>query len=229
MDALDVPEKISPDLQWEAIDTVFLDMDGTLLDRHFDDYFWREYVPENYSLLHDISVEEAWNRLVVKFRSVAGTLDWADPHYWSRELDLDIVALKVQVNELVAVHPHVFTFLTACHAARKQLILLTNAHTSTLEVKLEKAAITGWFDRVISSADVGFAKEQPEFWPTLASMMPLDRKRSLLVDDTEKVLMTARDFGIGNLVCVARPSSRQPVRFSRAFASIEYFKEIMPG
>jgi FMN phosphatase YigB (HAD superfamily) len=32
-------------LDWQEIKTVFLDLDGTLLDLHFDNHFWLEYVP----------------------------------------------------------------------------------------------------------------------------------------------------------------------------------------
>ena len=36
-------------LNWNDIDTVLLDMDGTLLDRHFDDHFWLDHVPKRYA------------------------------------------------------------------------------------------------------------------------------------------------------------------------------------
>ena len=32
-------------VNWNKIDTILLDMDGTLLDLYFDNYFWREHVP----------------------------------------------------------------------------------------------------------------------------------------------------------------------------------------
>ena len=36
----------SPELDWTSIDTVLLDMDGTLLDLRFDNWFWQEHVPD---------------------------------------------------------------------------------------------------------------------------------------------------------------------------------------
>jgi len=59
-------------------------------------------------------------------------------------------------------------------------------------------------------------------------MLQFDKNRTLLVDDTEKVLFTARDYGLGHLLFVARPSSRQRVQYSCHFPSIEYFKELLP-
>ena len=32
-------------LNWDGIDDVLLDMDGTLLDRHFDNFFFEEELP----------------------------------------------------------------------------------------------------------------------------------------------------------------------------------------
>jgi FMN phosphatase YigB (HAD superfamily) len=44
---------------WEAIDTVLLDMDGTLLDLRFDNYFWMEFLPERYAERHGLTPEQA--------------------------------------------------------------------------------------------------------------------------------------------------------------------------
>jgi 5'-nucleotidase len=36
-------------LNWNEIDEVLLDMDGTLLDRHFDNFFFEEELPRRRS------------------------------------------------------------------------------------------------------------------------------------------------------------------------------------
>ena len=142
-------EKERPQLPWEAIDTVLLDMDGTLLDKHFDDYFWEQYVPEHYSLLHDIPVEEARTQLRARYHSVRDTLDWSDLNYWSRELGLDLQELKLRINHLIGVHPYVVEFLEYCLKLRKKLYLVTNAHPCSLAIKLEKTAIGFYLLRVL--------------------------------------------------------------------------------
>jgi len=222
-----VVEKIFPDFSWDTVDTVLLDMDGTLLDKHFDDYFWEVYVPEHYSLLHDISVEEAREQLLARYREVENTLDWTDLSYWSHELGLDIPELKMRVNHMIGVHPYVVEFLEFCLTARKKLYLITNAHSRTLSIKLEKTSIGPWFDRVICAEEVGLAKEEPEFWSRLEEMLGYDPERTLLAEDTEKVLRSADSYGMGVLIYVARSSSRQPARYSEKYPSIDYFKELM--
>ncbi len=217
-----------PEFSWDDIDTVLLDMDGTLLDKHFDDYFWEVYVPEHYSLLHDIPVEEAREELLARYRKVENTLEWTDLEYWSHELGLDIPELKMRVNHMIGVHPYVVEFLEFCLSSRKKLYLITNAHSRTLNIKLEKTSIGPWFDRVICAEEVGIAKEDPAFWKKLEQMLGFDPGRTLLADDTEKVLRSADSYGMGCLIYVARSSSRQPARYSETYPSIDYFKELIP-
>ncbi len=110
---------------------------------------------------------------------------------------------------------------------QKDLLLVTNAHSKTLEIKLRKTTIGDYFSRIIPSHDLGEAKEQPGFWSLLDDNIGFDRDRTILVDDNANVLKAARDYGIKHLVYVAKPSSRRPVLFSPEFASITYFKELI--
>lgn len=216
-------------VDWHAIDTVLLDMDGTLLDRHFDDYFWEQYVPEHYSLLHDLSIEGARSHLLDQYRAREGTLAWTDLDFWSETLGLDIPSLKKQLDHLIAVHPHVVDFLTFCRGENKKLCLVTNAHSKTLDIKMRKTGLAGYFDQIVCSEQVGLAKEDPEFWQRLEAIAGYDKERTLLADDTEKVLLSAQSYGMGVLIHVARPSSRKPAAGSERFYSIEHFRELIPA
>ncbi len=219
--------KIRPDFSWDDVETVMLDMDGTLLDKHFDDYFWEVYLPEHYSLLHNISVEEASQELRARYQKVENSLQWADLEYWSHTLELDLPELKLRINHLIGVHPYVIEFFEFCLKKRKKLYLVTNAHSTTLSIKLEKTSIGAWFDRVVCSEEVGFAKEEPEFWPRLQELLGFVPEKTLLVDDTEKVLRVADASGLGYLVHIARSSSRRPACYSTGYPSIDYFKELV--
>lgn len=219
-------DKIRPDFSWDDVDTVMLDMDGTLLDKHFDDYFWEVYLPEHYSLLHNISVEEAGRELRARYQQVENSLQWADLEYWSHTLHLDLPELKLRIDHLIGVHPYVIEFLEFCLKRRKKLYLVTNAHSRTLSIKLEKTSIGAWFDRVVCAEEVGFAKEEPEFWQKLRELLDFDPERSLLADDTEKVLRVADEYGLGHLIHIARSSSRRIPCYSARYPSIDYFKEL---
>ena len=212
---------------WQSVDTVLLDMDGTLLDKHFDDYFWEHYIPEIFAEKNDLTPLEARKELLARYKSIEGTLAWTDLDYWSERLGLDIPALKLKINHLIQVHPYVVDFLKYCRTIGKEVHLVTNAHSKTLEIKMRKTDLGGYFDRVICSEDVGLPKEEPQFWERLEAILGFDRKRTLLADDNENVLQAAETYGIGVLIFVARPSSRADIRYSSRFPSIVYFKELM--
>lgn len=223
------PKKIQAVINWNTIETVLLDMDGTLLDKHFDDYFWEHYVPESYAAQYNMDIESAKKALLAKYKSQEGTLSWTDLDFWSRQLGLDIPALKIKVDHLIQVHPYVVDFLKFCKGNEKKLYLVTNAHSKTLDIKLNKTAIGGFFDKIVCSEEVGVAKEDSSFWGKLEKMIGFNRNRTMLADDTEKVLLSAKTYGFGALIFVARPSSKSPIEYSETFPSIVYFNELMAG
>jgi FMN phosphatase YigB (HAD superfamily) len=141
--------------RWQEIDTVLLDMDGTLLDRHFDDHFWLEHVPAEYARSRGIGLAEAKRELFAKYRGQEGTLNWTDLDYWSERLGLDIPELKRQVDHLIAVHPGVVEFLEELGRSGRRVWLVTNAHGKTLDLKMEKTSLAGLFHRVFTSARPG--------------------------------------------------------------------------
>ena len=93
-------------IDWCEIDTVLLDMDGTLLDLRFDNWFWQEYIPEKYGALRGLTPEQAWKLLAPKFRAALGTLEWYCLDYWASELELDIREAPVR-ELLLRVNPPV--------------------------------------------------------------------------------------------------------------------------
>ena len=92
-------------INWSDIDTVLLDMDGTLLDLHFDNFFWTEHLPRMYASHMRISEEESNARLQGHFTTGVGTLNWYCVDFWSHELGLDIENLKHEVSHLIAIRP----------------------------------------------------------------------------------------------------------------------------
>ncbi len=215
-------------IDWNAIDTVLLDMDGTLLDLNFDTYFWVEHVPQRYAEKHGLALYEAKNELYPRFRAVEGTMDWYCIDYWTEQLGLDIALLKEEVDHLIAVHPHVTEFLDAARGAGKRVVLVTNAHAKSLELKMERTRLGGHFDGVICSHDYRMPKEHGDFWERLQQDEPFDRERTLLVDDSLAVLRSAREYGIRWLLAVYKPDSTQPERDVAEFEAIRSFRDIHP-
>lgn len=215
-------------IDWDQIDTVLLDMDGTLLDRHFDDHFWLEHVPKRYAEKHQISVASAKERLYRLFRSQENTLNWTDLDYWSAQLGLDIPVLKEELDHLIAVHPFVTEFLLFLRQHGKAIFLVTNAHGKTLELKMRRTRIGSYFDGIISAHDLGLPKEEPAFWGRLQQRLPFVPERTMLGEDSETNLETARLFGIRYLIHVGRFSSQSTPAVSERFSTINFFSELLP-
>lgn len=215
-------------VQWPRIHTVFLDMDGTLLDLHFDDYFWCEHIPLRYAEHRGIDVEAARSELEPHFRRMEGTLQWYCVDYWSEVLGLDVALLKREVEHLIGVHPHVVPFLKALRRSGRRVVLVTNAHMKSLSLKMERTALAGHFDAVVCSHELGHPKESQAFWSLLRVREVFDPQHTLLVDDSLPVLRAARDYGVRHLLTISRPSSQRPARQVDEFPAIQRFDEIMP-
>jgi len=209
------------------IETFLLDLDGTLLDRYFDDYFWEHLVPERYAKMHNLSVQKAKEELLQKYKYHEGTLNWTDIDFWTDELGIDIPVLKEQVNHLIQVHPHVEAFLSMLKEDGRRVYLVTNAHFKTLEIKMRKTRLGRYFTHVITSFDMGTPKEDIQFWIQLEHTLRFDRNNSLFVDDTLAVLRTAKAFGIRYVVYKAVANSQKGLVHSDEFSSIADFRELM--
>ena len=220
---------MSINLDWSQIDDVMLDMDGTLLDLHFDSHFWLEYVPQKYAEYKHLSIEEAKDELLGRYKRIEGTLEWYCVDHWSRELELDIALLKEEVDHLIAVHPFVVDFLDAVKQAGKRTILVTNAHQKSLALKMKKTRLDHHFDEIVSAHQLGHPKEAQEFWSKLHACLPFNPARTLFVDDSVSVLKAARQYGIINVLAILKPDTTEPQRVLKDFEGVAGFAELLPA
>ena len=214
-------------VDWQSVDTVLLDMDGTLLDLRFDNWFWLTFVPSRYAAAQGISEAEAQTRLAPKFKDVAHTLQWYCIDYWTRELKLDIPALKRETLPRVGFLPGAEGFLRKLRASGKRVVLVTNSHPTTLAIKNEQVALTRYFDACYSSQPFEAPKEDAAFWPRLAAREQFSRQRTLFIDDSLRVLECARAYGIAHLRAVRRPDSGAPPQATADFAAIDGVAELL--
>lgn len=212
---------------WNEIDTVLLDMDGTLLDLHFDNYFWRHHLPRRYAETHGLALAKAQQQLQDHIGSLEGKLEWYCVDHWSDALKLDIRALKEEVQERIATRPYAVEFLQRLRALNKKLVLITNAHPKSLSLKLDVTHIDQWLDVVISSHEYRQPKEQQAFWQCLQQQEQFDPNRTLFIDDTVRILDSAAQYGIKHLLCIHQPDSQEPRQIEQ-YPAISHFDEIMP-
>lgn len=218
-----------PLLAWPDIDTVLLDMDGTLLDLHYDNQFWLEHLPQRYAQLHGVSRAMAELELQPLFERNAGTLNWYCLDFWTRELKLPVRELKQELAGLIALRPDATPFLAALRQAGKRVVMITNAHRDSLSLKLERVELASYFERLISSHDYGFPKESPQFWDALQADIGFDPARSLFIDDTLPILRSARRYGVAHLLAVRQPDSKRGPRDTEEFEAVEDYRELLAG
>jgi len=218
-----------PSLPWRDIDTVLLDMDGTLLDLHFDNHFWLEHLPKRYAEVHGVSLAMAQMELMPLFEKNAGTLNWYCTDFWSTELNLPVKDLKIEIAHLIALRPDAETFLAAIKQAGKRVIMITNAHRDSLSLKMERLELAPYFERLISSHDYGYPKENPQFWDALQANIQFDPARSLFIDDTLPILRSAGRYGIGHLLAVREPDSRKGPKDTEEFEAVEDYRSLIQG
>jgi putative hydrolase of the HAD superfamily len=214
-------------ISFKEIEHVLLDMDGTLLDRYFDDYFWEHLVPERYAEKHKITFGNAREQLFKRYKAHEGTLNWTDIDFWSKELDLDILALKEQIRHLIEVHTHVEDFLRMLRSRKIKTFIVTNAHYKVLDMKLKKTDLGRFLTGAITSFEIGFPKEKIDFWRIAEQRLGFQKEKTMLVDDTLEILKTAKKYGIKFLIYKAKSNSRIKPLPSLEFKTILDFGEIM--
>lgn len=216
-------------INWNQIDTVLLDMDGTLLDLHFDNYFWTEHVPQVFARVNHRPLAAVNEQLLAQISQNKGTLQWYCLDYWSGQLKLDLPALKRELRHLIRLRPYALEFLQVLHKSSRDVLMVTNAHRKALDIKMETIDIRRWFHRIVVSHELNAPKEEQAFWHALQALHPFDPSHTLLIDDTESVLSSARDYGIAHLLTLLQPDSQQQKRSNTRFPGIHHFNEIMPG
>jgi len=204
-----------------------LDMDGTILDLAYDNYMWMTYVPEQWGVKNGMSLSESRKHLFARFGSVQGELYWYCLDHWSETLDLDVMQLHRDNHDRIDFLPGARDFLVRVRELDIKVLLVTNSHPDTLELKQEVTGLSEFFDGIHSAHSYGHAKEQQEFWRALQKEEEFDPATTVFVDDTERVLASAAKYGIETLVTITRPDTSEPVRNGSDFAGVESVLELL--
>lgn len=212
--------KIDPKTAFERCETLMLDMDGTVLDLAFDNYMWMQHVPAAFAAENGLEPEVARDQLYAKFTEMRGQLAWYCLDHWSEHLGLDIAKLHRDENHRIDYLPGAKDFLTAVADHDVRVLLVTNSHSETLNIKNEVTGVTAHFDAIYTSHEFGHAKETQEFWQALAETEDFDSATTLFVDDTARVLRSAREFGVEMLLGISEPDTSAGPRVFEEFKSV---------
>ncbi len=215
-------------VDWTEIDTVLLDMDGTLLDLEFDNVLWNSRLPERFASARGMTADAARDHLFSHMRSTRARLEFYCLDYWTRFTLLDIVAMHRELAHLIRYRPSAEAFIAALRRTGKRAVLVTNAHRASVGIKDEMTGLLATLHRNVSSHDFSVPKEDPLFWQHLDEVEPFDPARTLLIDDNADVLDSASQHGIRHLRTIAQPDSARPPRQQLRHVALTDFDEIMP-
>ena len=214
-------------IEWSGIDTVLLDMDGTLLDLGFDNWFWQELIPRHFGAANGMTAGAAWEVIRPRFAAIHGTIQWYCIDHWTREFGLDIVELKRAARGRIRYLPGAEGFLLKLAESGKRRVLVTNAHPKTLEIKDLAIGLTAHFDACYSTHAFGMPKENSDFWPRLRAEVGFDPERTLFVDDSLPVLAAARAFGIRHIRAIRCPDSGQAPQKTGDHAGVDRIADLL--
>jgi len=215
-------------IHWDDIDTVLLDMDGTLLDLHYDNTLWNELLPSRFGTARGLSTANARTLLLERMQAIRGRLEFYCLDQWSTFTGLDVAGLHHELVELIRYRPSAERFLAWLRANGKRSVLVTNAHRGSLHVKNLHSDVISRLDADVSCHDYGSPKESVDFWERLATHHPFDPARTLFIDDNDSVLAAAARFGISHLYTVTQPDSARPHREGLNYPAFNDFAELLP-
>lgn len=210
----------------DRCDTLMLDMDGTLLDLAYDNYMWMEHIPAAYAQEKDVPEALARDHIYAAFKRLEGTLDWYCLDHWANELELDVAALHREQNGRIGFLPGAREFLQTVADHHVRVLLVTNSHQHTLDIKAEVTDIVDFFDGIYTSHALGAAKEDQPFWQALQEQESFDPAKTVFIDDNVAVLQSARDFGVEMLLHITRPDTRRAAKSHDDFTGIEGVGEL---
>ena len=216
-------------VDWDRVHDVLLDMDGTLLDRHFDNFFFEEELPRRYAVKQGLQFDASRERLMAMYRSVEGELAWTDLDYWTGRVGIDVVGMHRELQHMIGFLPGAQQFLEAVRAKGKRIVVLTNAHHTGVAVKSAKTGLDRYVDRIVDAFEVGYLKMRTEYCPACRRLVGFAPSRSLYVDDDESCLDAASRYGIAAIVHSAKSSSQLPPERSSNFPSVEHLSALLNG
>jgi len=215
-------------IDWRSIDDVLLDMDGTLLDLHYDATFWLNNV---HSIVANLTgepehvIQERFHRELKKHE---GTLAWYCTDYWADFFGIDLIEAKQQLAHLIRFRPHAKQFLNLLNSLPLRTLIATNAHPDVIQLKLNVVPLEDMVDGIVSSHQYGVAKEHPDFWRALFDEYAINPDRALFMDDSSKVLDAADRAGVREVVEIRHPNLSEPPR-STWKQGIDDFDVLFPG
>lgn len=122
------------------VKVVSFDLVGTLVDSYYEDYVWKEAIPQLYARTKDVSFEEAKSHVLREYnRIVRNDIRWFLPEYWFKHFNLDEDPIEVlrSYTDKVKFYPEVQSVLENL-SQEYDLIIASGTTRNIIEIMIEK-------------------------------------------------------------------------------------------
>lgn len=215
-------------MDWDQIQTVMIDMDGTLIDLCFDHVIWNHALPQQLAQKRGISPKEAHDLLYSEYRPPF-PIDFYSIDAWARKTGLDLMQIHKDTSHLLQYRPGAIQFLEFLKARKLRVVIATNCHPKSFELKDSILNIRSKVDAVYSSADFGVAKDEVEYWDCVEQIESFPRSHTLFIDDAQPILDTGWEAGIGHLMTIKQPNCLIPAVSTFFHPVIDDFRDLLPN
>lgn len=204
------------------------DMDGTLLDSM---HLWRD-IDLRYLAMHDVSFDETQLDVVKNMTN----RECAD--YFIREFHIPKTPQQIMAewaamakesyeNEL-ELKPYAADYLKLIHQRNERMIVATSCDVNFARAALSRLQVLDYFERIITTSELGIGKDNPDFFMQCASMMAVKASDCIVYDDLNTAICSAASIGMKTIgVYDASSHADQHLLIKNATHVIHSFKELL--
>jgi HAD superfamily hydrolase (TIGR01493 family) len=149
-----------------------------------------------------------------------GRLSHAD--FWAERLALlgimtveDRAAFKSKLFAYWGLMPGMDALLRELQPVCRLAVLSNTSRQGFAGYLVQRRGFGGLFDKVISSAEVGFAKPEPEIYHLALDRLHIKPKQALFVDDLERNTAAAEALGIPSIIFTTADALRKELKKRR--------------
>jgi len=154
---------------------VSFDVVGTLVDSYYEDYVWKEAIPQLYARKRGINIEEAKTYILKEYKRISNTdIRWYLPEYWFRHFNLDEDPTEVFRSHVdkVKFYQEVASVVKSM-SQKYDLIIVSGATRNVIEVMIEK--FRHYFKHICSPvSDCQNVTKTPKFYKMICRFLRIE-------------------------------------------------------
>ncbi|MFT4249937.1 MAG: HAD family hydrolase [Candidatus Woesearchaeota archaeon] len=167
------------------VSVISFDMDATLVSEDVDNVLWDEEIPRLYAQKNSVSLRQAKLEVYAEYykkRYIDKIPFWTDLSWWMKFFGLPLEAIDVSILASAHLYPEVIDVLTELSRSYT-LVVVTNAHPSFMNIKLQATRIHSFFSHIYTSVDSVSGKKDASLWKKLLLDLGVSSSEVLHVGD----------------------------------------------